>query len=155
MSTGSVNTTDDDLRARIGERTRRAESPDGCWEWTGGTVRVPGSDHRYPVVAVGGRMAGVRPLVYRLWGVGPALERGECVKDVCGNPACVRPDHLTLGKRGRPRKVDTRTAEWRRLVEDLGRLGDEEDGLLPREFRRRVRGLLGRARELLTRPRTA
>ena len=66
----------------------RVAKGDGCWLWTG-NVNIRG----YGVASLG---AGRRPLAHRVayeWTYGSIPENKE-IHHICGNKACVRPDHL-------------------------------------------------------------
>lgn len=124
-----------------------------CWVWTGATSRANHRSARvYPYTTVDNRVQGVRPLVYKLWHLGPPLARGECVKDICGNSLCVNPAHLTVGRRGRPR-ANQAAAEWQRrwkeLMVEIQQTAEECREVKPAEFRRRLQPLIDRVGELL------
>lgn len=67
----------------------------GCWIWDGAL-----NDKGYGRFAVAGKHILAHRFAYELW-EGPILE-GEEVLHLCGNHACVRPEHLrVLPKRER------------------------------------------------------
>lgn len=66
--------------------TKVDRDPDGCWTWTR-SLRVG-----YGAFKINGRVVGAHQLSYR-WLVG-RVPRRKCIDHLCGNRACVRPDHL-------------------------------------------------------------
>jgi hypothetical protein len=74
---------------------KRVKKVDGCWLWRGGKgdkgkVGPPGR------LVIDGHQVGVRRFSYELhFGV---ISPGKHVLPTCGNPWCIRPDHLVLGR---------------------------------------------------------
>lgn len=73
----------------------RVNEVDGCWLWRGGKgssgeVGPPGR------LLIDGRQVGVRRFSYELHR-GPIPE-GKHVLPTCGNPWCIHPEHLALGR---------------------------------------------------------
>lgn len=71
----------------IGDRI--SFSPDGHWLWHG-----PVDRKGYPVVSIGRARFAVARLVFRLFR-GKVMRQKQVVV-TCGEPLCVRPDHLAL-----------------------------------------------------------
>lgn len=69
----------------------RDDHPDSCWLWCGAQ-----NDSGYGIVRVSGRLRTAHRVAYELQ-VGPIPE-GITVRHTCGDPACVRGDHLTLDR---------------------------------------------------------
>ncbi len=83
---------------------------DACWTWTGRF------ENGQPVIKVEGQRKAVRPIVYRYAYGDPPPSRFVThprIKLRCGNPACVRPDHMQL-------KTDA-DRELREIVAELHR----------------------------------
>lgn len=95
----------------------------GCWIWLGGT-----NEHGYGILGLGTRAQGVAKAHRVSW----TLHNGEIPKGMsilhkCDVPACVNPDHLTVGtlkensqdmvRKGRCRTPDNRgeKASWAKL----------------------------------------
>lgn len=79
-------------------RQKAVETPNGCLEWTGGSVAEIGG---YGLIRVGGRK-GKLLRVHRVMYVCTYgdLPNGAVVRHTCDNPKCCRPDHLRIGSPG-------------------------------------------------------
>lgn len=64
----------------------KVSKSDGCWDWTGATIRGYGA-FRYQ-----GKVAYAHRVAYELL-AGP-IPDGLTIDHLCRNPLCVRPDHL-------------------------------------------------------------
>ena len=85
---------------RFWDRVGRASTPDGCWLWTGSLNR--GGRGRFTA-------GGVTDYAYR-WALvfsGIEIPGGQPVRHLCGNPACCRPDHLSIEGGQRANNQDT------------------------------------------------
>ena len=73
----------------------------GCWEWRGplvsqyGDFRVNGFTfaHEYGLAKA---LNAQREQPYQIL-IKPEIPAGKCIVHTCGNPSCVRPEHLVLG----------------------------------------------------------
>jgi len=72
--------------SEIKERTVQSPEPDGCWEWIGPKTRAG-----YGLLFRFGYGLLAHRLVHALSGGDPSV---EVVKQTCGNPRCVNPEHL-------------------------------------------------------------
>jgi hypothetical protein len=73
------------------------QSPQGCWIWNAGRHR-----QGYGMCGAWRKPTGEKIMTtcHRLAArrkLGRALEPKECVFHLCGEPACVNPDHLAVG----------------------------------------------------------
>ena len=100
-------------------------SPEGCWDWLGGTASG------YGKISWQGKVVSAHRLAYTLtYG---EIQQGMCVMHTCDNPRCCNPQHLTLGtvkdnnrdRRDKQRSHTDRqlTTEERELLTKLKRDG--------------------------------
>jgi len=79
-----------EARDRFWSRVDRETAPDGCWPWTG-ALNAGGRGR----MTIGGRSDYAYRWSLRLSGVD--IPEGAVVRHLCGDPSCVRPDHLAVG----------------------------------------------------------
>ena len=77
-------------RDRFWSRVDIETIPDGCWPWTG-SLNAEGRGR----ITIGGRTDYAYRWSLRLSGVD--IPEGAVVRHTCGNPSCVRHDHLAVG----------------------------------------------------------
>ncbi len=95
------------LPARV--RSQIVESPSGCWEWTGRSLRGG-----YGRPSINGRLTLLHRFVWEMvHGPIPAGEgyHGTCVIHGCDNPPCCNPAHMSLGTH--QENIDDRTNKGR------------------------------------------
>ena len=76
------------LKFTLFNRTRLAEN--GCWEWVG-YFGAGG----YGAMSRGGKNCSAHRISYEAY-KGP-IPKGMVVRHSCDNPACINPDHLSIG----------------------------------------------------------
>lgn len=79
-----------DVRDRFEAFVQKQTGPDGHWIWTGSR-----HDGGYGQLFVDGRPQKAHRVAWALYGL---LHEGEVLRNVCGEPGCVRPDHWTLAE---------------------------------------------------------
>jgi hypothetical protein len=105
MTEFKVVTNSDLLKYTLFNRSRLAEN--GCWEWIG----YYGSGG-YGMMSRAGKNQRAHRISYEVY-KGP-IPKGMVVRHSCDNPACINPDHLTLGTQ--KDNVADREARGRRVV---------------------------------------
>lgn len=80
------------LDANFWKKVVKHDAPDGCWEWVGAKRGGYGRRNRH---RRGGTWVNVH---HEMWQDlhGP-VPPGMVILHACDNPACVRPDHLSIG----------------------------------------------------------
>lgn len=114
MSKKRIPLTGWDLNPHRAKFESMIKRTSGCWIWLGSVGRADGSklDPQMTITLAGNKhqtsVKAARMAMYFFNGILPTT--GEDVHRTCGNPRCVRPDHLAT-RRDAPQVVESSVVE--------------------------------------------